>query len=197
MGKRDVSDQVASRPSESHGSLRGLIDALHQLIIMVSSRLRLTQIHGSAMGDAKGDYDIGTKLRNHVERISADSRPDTKARTTKKAPGAGLGLKGDTAATAQEPNEIVEDSKRKATSQLLPRMNVQLQRNTMEHINISLILAREGNIEGAKLHIELAENAMHAASRFMSHEEYEIFEQKVERRLESIFDRDRPTNAGT
>ena len=197
MDERDVPDQFSSRPAQSHGSLRGLIDALHQLIIKVSSRLRLTQIHASPMGDAKGDYDIGKKLRNHVERISADSRPDTKARTTKKAREAEFHFKGDTAATAQEPNEIVENSKRKATSQLLPRINVQLQRNTMEHINISLILAREGNIEGARLHIELAENAMHAASRFMSHEEYEIFEQQVERRLESIFDRDRPTNAGT
>jgi len=62
----------------------------------------------------------------------------------------------------------------------------------MEHINISLILAREGNTEGARLHIDLAESAMHTAGRFMSHEEYEIFEKKVEHRLESIIDGDRP-----
>ena len=195
MDERDVSDQVSSRLSGPDDSLRGLINALHHLIIKISSRLRLTQIDGSAMGDAKGDYDIGKKLRNHIERISADSLPDTKTRTTKTAPAADFSLKGYRAATAQEPNELARDSKRKTTSQLLPRMNVQLQSNTMEHINTSLILAREGNIEGARLHIELAENGMRAASQFMSHEEYRDFELKVERRLDSIIGRDRPTNA--
>ena len=196
MDKKNVSDQSSSTPAQSHGSLRGLMDALHRLVIMISSRLRHAQIHGSAMGDAKGYYDIGKILRSHVEKISADNQPDTKSRTTRKAPAAGPDLKRDTAATAEPSSQIAEHNKRKATSQLLPRMNGQLQSNTMEHINISLILAREGNIEGAKLHIKLAEDAMNAASRFMSHEEYEIFEQKVERRLESIIDRDRPNDAG-
>ena len=65
----------------------------------------------------------------------------------------------------------------------------------MEHINISLILARAGNIEGARLHIDLAESAMHTAGRFMSHKEYEIFEKKVAHRLESIIGGNRPDEA--
>lgn len=172
------------------------MDSLHQLVIMISSRLRHTQIHGSAMGDAKGSYDIGKKLRSHVEKISADKQPDTKSRTIRQAPVADPNLQRGAPVTAEVSSQIAEHNKRNAASRLLPRMNEQLQSNTMEHINISLILAREGNTEGARLHINLAENAMHSASRFMSPEEYKIFEQQVERRLESIIDRDRPNDAG-
>lgn len=197
MDKKSVSDQVASPSSESHGLLRGLMDALHRLVIMISSRLRHTQIHRSSMGDAKGGYDIGKKLRSHVEKISADSQPDTKSRAIREGTARGPNLQRDTAATAQEFNRIAEHSKKKAVSQLLPRMSEQLQSTTMGHINISLILAKEGNTDGARLHIDLAENAMHAASRFMSHEEYEIFEQKVDRRLESIIDSGRPNDSAT
>jgi hypothetical protein len=197
MGKKSASEPIVSPSSESHGVLRGLIDALHQLVIMISSRLRHSQIHGSAMGDAKSDYDLGKKLRSHIEKISVDRELSAKPHTVEKVPTAEPNVKSDSAATAQESSRIAEHIKQKATSQLLPRMNEKLQSNTMEHINISLILAREGNIEGAKLHIDLAENAMHAASRFMSHEEYEIFKQKVERRMDAIVDRDRRNDSGS
>jgi len=193
-----MAKQSTSRPSaEPHGLLRGLIDAIHHLFIMISSRLRHTRIHHSPMGDAKGEYDIWEKLGTHLEQASAESKPDTKSHATGKRKVSDPGRHENPATTVQDFNRLTEHSKQKAVNQLLPSMNEQLQGKTMEHINISLILAKEGNADGARLHIELAENAMHTASRFMSHEDYDIFEKKVERRLESIVDRDRPVDSGT
>lgn len=197
MAKKNLSDQFASPSSESYGSLRGLIDTLHGLIIMIMSRLRLTQIRGSTMGDSKSDYDLGGRLRSHIEKISADGQPNAKPRAIRPASEADSHAPRKTTATAHESSQIAEHSKQKATSELLPRIHEQLQSKTMEHINISLNLAREGNTDGAELHIKLAENAMDTASRFMSDEEYEMLEQQVERRLESITRADRPNNAET
>ena len=195
MAKRSDSERVGSPSAEPHGLLRGLIDVLHHLVIMMSSLRRHKQIHGSPMGDSKSDYDIWKKLGSHVEQVSAESQPDTKPPAISKRAANGPIRHDTTTAEVREFNQLTEHSKQKAVNQLLPRMDEQMQRKTMDHINISLILAREGNEDGAKLHIELAESAMHTASRFMSHEEYEIFEQKVEHRLESILDRNRPDDS--
>jgi hypothetical protein len=184
MAKQGISGKVTSSSVESHGLLRGLIDALHHLVITVSTRLRHTQIHRSPMGDARGNYDIRGTLGSHVEKILSERQPHTNSRP-----------KREGTAKAEGFNQLSEHSKRQAVNQLLPSMNQQLQRTTMEHINISLILARAGNTEGARLHIDLAESAMHTAGRFMSHKEYEIFEKKVEHRLESIIDGNRPDDA--
>ena len=196
MGKKNLSDQFASPSSESHGSLRSFIDTLYRLFIKISSRLRNIQIHESAMGEAKSDYDIGKKLSGHIDKVAAESQSSTKSHSGGKALAADSNTQEDTAATTSQSSPIAKHSKRKATDRLLPSMSEQLQKNTMEHINISLILAKEGNTEGARLHIKLAENAMHAASRFMSYEEHAVFKQKVERRLDSIVDRDRRSDAG-
>jgi hypothetical protein len=192
MAKQGVSGKATSSSIESHGLLRGLIDALHHLVMTVSARLRHTQIHGSPMEDAKGNYDIWGRLGSHVEQILSEHQPQTKSLPIREGKAKDPDLHEDTAATAKESNQLSEHGKRQAVNRLLPSMNQKLQRTTMEHINISLILAREGNTEGARLHIDLAESAIHTAGRFMTHKEYEIFEMKVEHRLQSIIEGNRP-----
>jgi hypothetical protein len=195
MAKQGSSGKVTSSTVESHGLLRGLIDDLHHLVMTVSARLRHAQIHRSPMGDAKGNYDIWGTLGNHVEKILSERQPQTNSHPTREVTARDPDQHEDTGATAKGFNQLSEHSKQQAINQLLPSMSQQLQRTTMDHINISLILAREGNTEGAKLHIDLAENAMHTAGRFMSHKEFELFENKVEHRLESIIDGNRPDDA--
>jgi hypothetical protein len=97
---------------------------------------------------------------------------------------------------ASPSNELLKHNKGKAAHQKQPRISAQLQSKTMEHINIALILAAEGNQEGVRLHIDLANSAMHTASRFLSHKDYEVFEEKVENRLRSIIDGDRHEDPG-
>lgn len=196
MAKQRSSDRVGSASASSRGLFQDLIDYLRHLIIVISSRLRHRQIDHSPMGDAKSDYDIWQRLGSHLEKVPVIEKPDpvkspvTRSRTlnhprhprnTANAPmPAGLELK-----------ELRERNVSRAARQHLPRMSEQLQSKTIEHINIALILAKEGNQDGVKLHIDLANSAMHTASRFMSHEEYSSFEEKVESRVQSIIDSDR------
>jgi len=53
---------------------------------------------------------------------------------------------------------------------------------------MSFYLARKGDKFGAKLHVELAESAVHTASRFMTEEQYRCFEKNMMTRVESVVD---------
>ena len=202
MAKHNSSDRITSVSAESRAPLRDLIDHLHHLMIVISSKLRHTQIHRSPMGDLKGDYDIWERLGSHLQQVSVREKRDVKPRATPKPKDAlrktgQLGILGDQTMPEVLPsNELRKHHKSKAAYQQLPRLSEQLQFKTMEHINIALILAAEGNQEGVKLHIDFANNAMQTASRFMSHKDYEAFEEKVERRLKSIIDGDRHEDSG-
>lgn len=195
MARQSSPDRVNSASANSHGLLRGLIDYLHHLIIVVSSKLRHTQIHHSPMGDAKGDYDIWKKLGSHLEQVPVIEKQAVKPHAIRRG-----ALKGRNHSekpvnapmpAGPELSELRERNKSRAARQQQPRISEQLQSKTMEHINIALILAAEGNQDGVKLHIDLANSAMHTASRFMSLEDYHFFEEKVESRVKSIVDGDR------
>lgn len=192
MAKDSSSDRVNSASAQPHGLLRGFIDYLHHLIIEIASRLRHTQIHRSPMGDAKGDYDIWQKLGNHLEQMPVTEKRDVKRpappQGSKKGRNHPKNLASDPMRSGSEPNEIREHNKTRAAHHHQPRVSQQLQSKTMEHINIALILAAEGNQGGVKLHIDLANSAMKTASRFMSHEEYKVFEENVESRVKAIVD---------
>jgi len=198
MADHSGSDRVTSASANSHEFLRDLIEHLDHLMIEISSKLRHTQIHHSPMGDAKGGYDIWERLGNYLEQVPLREKPDAKpcavpkeASKEENQPGS---LASYTIPTVSPSNELRKHNKSKAAHQKQPRISAQLQFNTMEHINIALIRALEGNQEGVRLHIDLANSAMHTASRFLSHEDYEAFEEKVESRLRSIIDDDRFEN---
>lgn len=200
MADHGSSDHVTSTSADSRGWLRNLIEHLNHLMIVISSKLRHTQIHHSPMGGAKGDYDIWERLGDHLGQIPVREKPDAEPRAMLKK-GSKKGNQPSSLANYTKPaiptsNELRKHSKSKAAHQMQPRISKQLQSKTMEHINIALILAAEGNQEGVRLHIDLANSAMHTASRFLSHEDYEAFEEKVENRLRSIIDGDRHEDPG-
>ena len=202
MAKHSSSDRITSVSGESRAPLRDLIDHLHHLIMVISSKLRHTQMQSSPMGDPKGDYDIWERLGNHLQQVPVREKRDVKPRENPKAKEAfrEAGQRGSLADLTNPAvlpsNEIGQHNKSQAAHQHLPRLGEQLQFKTMEHINIALILAAEGNQDGVRLHIDLANNAMQTASRFMSHEDYEAFEEKVERRLRAIIGGDRHEDPG-
>ena len=191
MDKQDSPEPADAASTKPYGLLRGLIDYLHELIILIASKLRHSQVNQSPMSDAKGDYNLWKTLGEHLEQVPVVEKHDVKRpKSAKGVHGSPIPRKNvanDATRPGPELNEIRDHNKQRAVRQQ-PRISQQLQSKTMEHINIALILAAEGNQDGVKLHIDLANNAMRTASRFMSHEEYEAFEEKVGSRVKSIVD---------
>ena len=171
-------------------SLHSLIDALHKLFLQIASYLKVRRIFHKPMGDAKGNVDIWGKIGGFLEETPELSEEDLFHLQDEEIHAAHDNDKLHRP-SLQEGMELSELSKYYQLTvrvEQQPHMSEQMQRNTMDHINTALHLARKGDKQGAKLHIQLSESAMHTASRFMSHEEYEVFEKKIEARLRHIME---------
>lgn len=186
MAKQNAFEQVSTSSAGPHGFLHSLAESFHQIVIAISSRLSHMHLLRSQIGDAKGELDIWHKLGNHVKQIPVREKTETKQHPRRDPANTVTTEQAPTLVKGAELSELGRYNVRKAILEHHPHISDQLQRRTMEHINLSLGLAREGRKDAAKLHIDLAQSAMHTASRFMSHDEYDAFAQKVERRLESI-----------
>ena len=145
------------------------------------------------MGDPKGDPDIWNKIGTFIEKtpiledkedlvLATEKETHQIKRKTPTRVSGGDNAEHQVTETALGKYYHEEDLKHYQH----PHMSDQMQKKTMEHIFTSLHLARKGDQEGARLHIELAESAMHTASRFMSHDDYQAFEKKVDAKLENI-----------
>ena len=171
-------------------TLHNLIDALHRLFLQIASHLKFRQITQKPMGDAKGNVDIWGKIGGFLEETPELSEEDL-FHLQDEAIHAAHGNEKLHRPSLQEGTELSQLSKyyqQTVRVEQQPHMSEQMQRNTVDHINTALHLARKGDREGARLHIELSESAMHTASRFMSHEEYAVFEKKIEARLQHIME---------
>lgn len=183
---------------QSHNWLQSLGESLHHLFLKVSEKLRHRHLQNSEMGEAKGTPDIWQKIGTFVEQTPLITEEEDLVLLSEKETQQ---IKRKTAApTKREKHADQQQGSDEKTETALgkyyheedlkmyqhPHMSDQMQEKTMEHIFTSLHLARKGDQQGARLHIELAESAMHTASRFMSHEDYAAFEVKVDKKLENI-----------
>lgn len=190
MSKPATSNHGETPHIDTHGPLHALIESLHHMFIAVSTRIRHMHVRDrKQMEHPKGSFDIWARVGSHIEQIHGEEEPASKrpvsrqaklARSSEQAPYAD--------ASAARSSELSRHYTHKAATENHPHMDEVLRTRAMEHIATALQLARRGNRDSAKLHVGLAESAMHMASRFMSHDDYETFETDVERRLESLLE---------
>ena len=171
-------------------TLQSLIEALHKLFLQIASHLKFRRIFHKPMGDAKGNVDIWGKIGGFLEETPELSEEDLFHLQDEQIHSAhgNAKLHRPSLHEGTELSELSKYYQQKVRVEQQPHMSEQMQRNTMDHINTALHLARKGDKQGARLHIELSESAMHTASRFMSHEEYAVFEKKIEARLQHIME---------
>lgn len=193
METHNVPDQLKAPHGRLDCYLHAVAESLHRIVLAISSKLRHMHILRSQMGDVKGDFDIWERLGSHVEQIPVIEKPTADSPSARQRADTHRTVDSPVITKGSDLGQLGQYNIRKAILNHHPHIDEQLRSSTMEHINLALHLAREGNKDSARLHIELAQSALHTASRFMSHEEYELFEQKVEHRLEAIVKDDRST----
>lgn len=191
-------------PSESSSparvvarELQGLIQSLLGLYSQVSSRLlssRMEIRYESTEG--RDGLPIEDLLGDHIERTAAESSasdedgatdgPTVSSNATDHHPDAsatkadqersGLGLFGALS------NYF---GRQRSSAQAEPYLREKMRKNTLDHINKALVLAKQGDAKGAKVHAGLAESAMQTAGGYMTDEEYVQFKAEVEARLKA------------
>ncbi len=171
-------------------SLQKLWESLQKLFLNISHELHHRQLSKSKMSNPKGKMDIWGKLGDHIEGLPA---PDGKDHFQQSAEPELSFQKNEHFHNPDK--ESVKDSgslgqyyQNNIDENLHPHVSDQMQRSAMDHINMSFYLARKGDKIGAKLHVELAESAVHTASRFMTEEQYRHFEKNMMTKIESAID---------
>ena len=79
---------------------------------------------------------------------------------------------------------------RRKESVLDPEMSDKLRKSTWTHIHTALRLARQGDARSAKLHLDIASQALREAAHYMSREDHIAFTVEVEEKLGEITDKD-------
>ncbi len=176
--------------------LRALMGALQHLYFSVSSQLLHRRLQPPNPSSMAGDSaDISASLAAHLDQTAQNSSATANTGGAAPAPsaestGAGAGIRRRSATERSGLGIFGDLSKHfrqgRARVDVSPHMSEKMRANTMDHISKALRLARQGNAQGAKVHADLAEHAMKAASQYMPEEQYRVFKQEVENRLKSI-----------
>lgn len=86
--------------------------------------------------------------------------------------------------TSAEPGALSEyfESGR-ADSELIPELGAELRKRTWEHIHTALRMARQGDVDAAKLHAVLANAAFAEAAHYMTNDDTVEFATKIKNKL--------------
>jgi hypothetical protein len=189
------SDTTKSRfmPEE----LYGLIDALQNLHIHISSILARTRINAARPPSGPRDsLNIADPLKEYIVRATV--KPRGSGQESMRQHVESLRSHRDVPIGSVEHAEPPSpwDHEENALSQYLvkkaadhdyhPDMGEKMRANTIEHIKKAMRLAKQGDEEGAKINADLADSAMKTAIEYMSEDEYVIFRQEVIKRLDAL-----------
>lgn len=172
--------------------LHDLLSVLQRLFYQ-ASRIDLEQrLNRHKTQSAQVGVDISEKLIQHIDKLSTASRKD---RTTTESLTSAtddyvnmtspVRRRGKVSTPADDLDNSLRDHLQKCRSHTFDDSSIgrQLKQSTWEHIHFALISAREGNESLAKLHADIAAQAMKVACQFLENEEYQLLSDDIETAL--------------
>jgi len=167
----------------------GLLQMLHQLF----SRISLLDLEKrkKSFRSTGEPVDIGSRLTRHIERVAADARASGAASVheqptllTRDAPSPRMTKPPAAADTGVA--EVVAHFRSRASSDVSPYLGDRLESSTWSHIHTALLRARAGDLANARLHADIASQAMREAACFMSEDAYGRFARDIEQALAEL-----------
>lgn len=175
--------------SKKHGISRLLHDLqqLYYRVCAVDLRKRMTLYHRHI--GTNNAPDISSSLTKNLDKLTPTSKPNTvdssspPSTTSSKRPGRPDNAKPSskqshgilkTVSTFISHKKIFTSMK---TSD--PYMGEKLKESTWSHIHAAQLQARQGNIDNAKLHAGIANDALKEAAHYMSEDDYKVFCEEV------------------
>jgi hypothetical protein len=139
--------------------------------------------------------DISASLTKHTDKLAPDSKPTGPGATsTATARSSKIATKPDNAKLPnQQPgwlNKVVNSIIRpkKFTSKITPDpyMGDKLKDSTWSHIHTALLHARQGEANTAKLHADIANEALKEAAHYMSEEDHKVLCEEVAKAFKEL-----------
>jgi hypothetical protein len=179
--------------------INALLHALQKLYARITS-LVLHQRMRSYREEAGNvsEHDLATLLSDHIDRLAAPGSPNSgkiqpqvserKAQTATQNPSPRRPHSGHQSSILSRTfNELGRYFKSSRTQPVLdPELSKKLQTSAWNHIHTALRLARQGEARTAKLHLDIASQALKEAAHYMSREEHLAFTVEVEEKLGEI-----------
>jgi hypothetical protein len=181
------------------GGIKALLHALQRLYARITS-LVLHKRMGSYRDEAGSvaDHDLATLLSDHIDRLAAPGPansenipPQVSAQTAQTvtqnpSPGRPDSVR-QVSIVKRTFNELGRYFKTSRTESILdPELSEKLKQSTWNHIHTALRLARQGEAANAKLHLDIASQALKEAAHYMSREEHITFTVEVREKLGEI-----------
>lgn len=171
-------------PTKDDSGLLKTLRALYSRFMELFMQTRSTANRGHYAAGAS--LDIVSPLSEYIDKLSADASVNTKD-----VSGSRAGITGEAAPdhdsssmSVSSPNAEPGDlsvyfrNARKHSAVSLD-MGEKLVHSTWEHIHTSIRVARQGDVKTARMHVELAGNALKEAERYLSAEEFSVFSEEV------------------
>jgi len=175
--------------------LRLLIDILQDLRLQISSKLLDKRMQPSNFsGDEEYSVDISQTLKDYIDtnlsdQVQAEKIPGNPQQGSAEPPAEAISANTKPKTTPPSdalapPSELSGYLNEQAVGhEFAHHMGEKMRITTLEHINRTVQLAKQGNREGAYIHVELTENAMRLAREYMSETEFEVFQNEVKERV--------------
>ena len=167
----------------SHHETNKLIHALHDLFLKVSNFELVKRISSYRHKSASG-LDISAPLSKHIDKLVVENK-----RTISQLPNAVT----NRSYTEHEFQKIVSASsqssrlkkkldglarhykKSAGKTESAQYMGERLKSSTWSHLHVASMEARRGDAVAAKIHADIANQALKEAAHYMSDEEYKVF----------------------
>ena len=139
--------------------------------------------------------DISASLTKHIDKLAPTGKPAS--------PGASSTATAGSSKRASEPEKAKQPNQQsgwlnKLISNILPKktftskitpdpyMGNKLKDSTWSHIHTALLHARQGDANTAKLHADIANQALKEAAHYMSEEDYKVLCEKVAKAFKEL-----------
>ncbi len=179
-----------------HGTNR-LLHTLYELYYMLCDRdlrKRMSIYHrNTSTNDAP---DISTSVINNFDKLAPTSKPNSA--TVANSVSARSSNKATRPSSAKQPsrqtswlNKVVSGvnwPKKIFTSKIAPNqyMGEKLKDSTWSHIHTAMLHARQGDVNNAKLHADIANGALKEAAHYMTEEDYKVLCAEVTKAFKEI-----------
>jgi hypothetical protein len=178
--------------------IKALLHALERLYSGMASRVLYTRMgtYRRRTGSL-ADHDLAALLSDHVDRLAAAKRANRgEAPPRQGAPEVQRELiekhhpaVRQVSVLGRAFDGLGRYFKSSRTEPVLdPELSEKLRNSTWHHIHTALRLARQGEAKTAKLHLDIASQALKEVAHFMSREDYIAFTVEVEEKLAEITD---------
>ena len=191
---------------QDNPGLLGTLQRLYSRLSLTALHRRMGSYHKENSAGITMGKDISSSLNGHIDKLANSEHAKCKGVACEEAAkvvpaDAMLHTTAQTVADSQNPSPSQDQASLVSTvldglakyfksgqsePTIQPHVSEKLKKSTLDHIHTALRHARQGEVTTAKLHADIANQALKEVAHYMSADEYKVFAAEVEALLSEL-----------